>query len=272
MGRVVGMKWKLAFLTLGVDSRSHEKGSRWALKEQRIELKYEANVNHNMQPVDDIARSGPSRPQATLLEGGWTPCDSKGVVSNKPGKKKTKFHSCVQKQGFGENVLKCVNWKKGGGEERSADEKCKNACRELVFEASKKNLVKAVAKCTDMDNLVNKLKQKKPETIATNGVLMFDDDEFASSGPKKDITSYFLWKIKISCQSRTGRPQAESKGTMTFGNLPDELLLFSDDMEDFGEPELMPERKITPEFESPKQSSPKRKGKKGKKGKRGRSG
>jgi len=58
---------------------------------------------------------------------------------------------------------------------------------------------------------------------------------------------------------------------MTFGNLPDELLLFSDDMEDFGEPELMPERMIAPQFEGPK-SSPKRKGKKGKKGKRGRSG
>ena len=57
----------------------------------------------------------------------------------------------------------------GGGEERSADENCKNACRAVVFEASKKNLVKAVAKCTDMDNLVNKLKQKKPETLATNG-------------------------------------------------------------------------------------------------------
>ena len=58
----------------------------------------------------------------------------------------------------------------GGGEERSADEVCKNACRELVFEASKKNLVKAVAKCTDMENLVNKLKAKKPETLATNGL------------------------------------------------------------------------------------------------------
>ena len=62
----------------------------------------------------------------------------------------------------------------GGGEERSTDEICKNACRELVFEASKKNLVKAVAKCTDMENLVNRIssiqkKHKKPETLATNG-------------------------------------------------------------------------------------------------------
>jgi hypothetical protein len=65
-------------------------------------------------PVDAFAgRSGPSRPEATLLDNGWTPCDSKGVVSNKPGKKKTKFHSCVQNQGFDEDVLKCVNWKKG---------------------------------------------------------------------------------------------------------------------------------------------------------------
>lgn len=61
----------------------------------------------------------------------------------------------------------------GGGEERSTDETCKTACRELVFEASKKNLVKAVAKCTDMENFVMKLiqkKHKKPETLATNGL------------------------------------------------------------------------------------------------------
>jgi len=271
--RVVGMKWKLAFLTLGVDSRSHEKGSRWALKQQRIELKYEANVNHNMQSVDAFAgRSGPSRPDGlTLLDGGWTPCESNGAVSKKPGKKQTKFHTCVQKQGFGEDVLKCVNWKKGGGEERSADEKCKNACRAVVFEASKKNLVKAVAKCTDMDNLVNKLKQKKPETLATNGVLMFDDDEFASSGAKKTTKLTSSGKSKSPVNRGPGRPQSESKGSMTFGDLPDELLLFSDDMEDFGEPELMPERMIAPQFESPK-SSPTKKGKKGKKGKRGRSG
>jgi len=264
------MKWKLAFLTLGAESRRHEKGSRWALKQQRIELKYEANVNHNMQSVDSFAaRSGPSRPEATLLDGGWTPCDSKGVVSNKPGKKKTKFHSCVQNQGFGEDVLKCVNWKKGGGEERSADEICKNACREVVFEASKKNLVKAVAKCTDMENLVNKLKHKKPETLATNGVLMFDDDEFASSGPKKTTALTSSGKSKSPVNRGPGRPQSESKGSMTFGNLPDELLLFSDDMEDFGQPELMPDRMIAPR---PPKSSPKKKGKKGKKGKRARSG
>ena len=48
-----------------------------------------------------------------MISGGWTPCDSSGAVSKAPGKKKSKFHACVEKEGFEEDVLKCVNWKKG---------------------------------------------------------------------------------------------------------------------------------------------------------------
>ena len=58
---------------------------------------------------------------------------------------------------------------------------------------------------------------------------MFDDDEFASSGPKQTSTLTSSGKSKSPVNRGPGRPQAESKGTMTFGNLPDELLLFSDE-------------------------------------------
>ncbi|CAG5081769.1 Oidioi.mRNA.OKI2018_I69.PAR.g9957.t1.cds [Oikopleura dioica] len=201
------MKWKLAFLTLGIEARRHEKGERWALKQQRIQLKYEANVNHNI--------------------------DS------------------------------------GGGEERSADEACKNACRDVISVAAKNGLIKAVDKCTDSVDFVKKLKHKKPETIATNGVLMFDDDFANDSSPRQTTALTDSGKSKSPVNRGPGRPQSESKGTMSFGDLPDELLLFSDDMEDFGEPELMPERMISPQFEAPKKSGKRNKRKKGKKGRSG---
>lgn len=122
----------------------------------------------------------------------WTPC-SAGVISNATSKSDgNRFNKCLASLDYDAKARKCVNWNRSGAIDRTISAEgvaCRPLCKALL--ADFPGFEQDVVNCAGNESETargggkgkgKKSKQTKIQTIATDGLLMFDDEFIEGEG------------------------------------------------------------------------------------------
>lgn len=122
----------------------------------------------------------------------WTPC-SAGEISNATSKSDgNRFNKCLASLNYDARARKCVNWSRSGAIDRTISAEgltCRPLCKALL--ADFPDFEKDIANCAGNESGTargggkgksKKSKKTKIQTIATDGLLMFDDEFIEGEG------------------------------------------------------------------------------------------
>lgn len=192
-------------------ARKIKKGTRWLIKQQRIEeKKLEQLVSINNERFGntffgdslfdgDVEENISKRMLGVTTAGKeWLPCND-GVLTNdrKEGKQLTLYSNCMVDNGYSIAQVKCINWTKTGAKLRTGTKEgieCKSQCDEVLPDGSWENFCETTEVERGGKGKRKKKKGKKStatpltvsDVIETDGFLMFDDHFAESSNSDRD--------------------------------------------------------------------------------------